>query len=84
VSEAAITLSVRSEPEQELVLVEPLIVLTPPEVEAEPVAAEAERGPSLFDRMAMAARAQAGLPDPPAEALAPLRRRRLHLGGYLR
>ena len=76
-------------PEEELLLdADKLLILAPP-AEAEPAPtlvepfAEPARGPSLFDRMAMAARAgvQGVEPDPPAEALAPLRRRRLMFGG---
>jgi len=74
--------------EAELLLAEPLCALAPPaEPEPEPELtepfAEPMRGPSLFDRMAMAARGavHTAPPEPvPAEALAPLRRRRLMFG----
>ena len=89
VPEAAAPVAEAPMPEPELLLAEPWVDEAPhaepePAILAEPLA-EAIRGPSLFDRMAMAARgaAQAApveLADPPAEALAPLRRRRLMFG----
>jgi cell division protein FtsZ len=56
------------------------------ESEPEPTPAEVLPGPSLFDRMAMAARTAARVPepDPPAAALAPLRRRPLMFGSSRR
>ena len=70
--------------EDELVLCDSMAApreIIEPVITVEPIA-EPVRGPSLFDRMAMAARgaAEARVPDPPAEALAPLRRRRLMFG----